>query len=138
MAFEVAKRPIHQTFPKRKPEKSKDYVAFLHELPCIITGKYGVQAAHLSYSATQYGHYGRGKQTKASDRWALPLCPEEHNRQHNMNEAEFWRQAGINPHIVALTIWGMFTEYGMDAVPFATAIINQGLVGRSGYQEIAE
>lgn len=125
MAFEVAKRPIHQTFPKRKPEKSKDYLAFLHELPCVVTGRYGVEAAHLSYAATEYGHYGRGKQSKASDRWAIPLNADLHREQHCMNEAAFWRAKGINPHVLALTIWGLFTEHGTDAIPYATAIINQ-------------
>ena len=124
MAFEIRKSaPI--TFPKRKPAKSKDYLSFLHSLPCVVTGATTVQAAHVSFAAPRYGHYGRGRGTKAPDRFALPLSPEEHARQHSMNEAAYWSAVGINPHILALTLWGLFTDMGDDAEPFAIAVINQ-------------
>lgn len=124
MAFEIRKSaPI--AFPKRKPAKSKDYLSFLHSLPCVVTGATTVQAAHVSFAAPRYGHYGRSKGTKAPDRFALPLSPEEHARQHSMNEAAYWASVGINPHILALTLWGLFTDMGDDAEPFAIAVINQ-------------
>lgn len=113
--------------PKTKPKKNRDYLAFLHTLPCVVTGVHTVEAAHLSYPELQYGHYGRGKSSKAPDRWALPLSPEQHRRQHNMNEREYWRSVGINPHVLALTIHGLWSDMGDDAQPFAAAIINQGL-----------
>lgn len=124
MAFEIRKSaPI--AFPKRKPAKSKDYLSFLHSLPCVVTGATTVQAAHVSFAAPRYGHYGRGRGTKAPDRFALPLSPEEHARQHSMNEAAYWASVGINPHILAMTLWGLFTDMGDDAEPFAIAVINQ-------------
>lgn len=124
MAFEIRKAaPI--AFPKRKAAKSKDYLSFLHSLPCVVTGATTVQAAHVSFAAPRYGHYGRGRGTKAPDRFALPLSPEEHARQHSMNEAAYWASVGINPHILALTLWGLFTDMGDDAEPFAIAVINQ-------------
>jgi hypothetical protein len=107
--------------------KNKDYLSFIHALPCCVTGAYGVEAAHLSSPALQLGHYGRGKSSKASDRWALPLSPAQHRIQHSMNEMEFWRRAGIDPHVLALTIFGLFSDMGEEAEPFAAAIINQGL-----------
>ena len=126
MAYQIRKTadPFY-AMPKAKPAKNKDYLAFIHELPCCVTGRHGVEAAHLSMAAPQYGHYGRGKQRKASDRWVLPLTSEEHARQHDIGEERFW--SGQNPHVLALTIYGLWTEYGTDAQPFATAIINQGL-----------
>lgn len=129
MAFRIVK-PAQDGFPKRKPQKKADYLAFLHSLPCVVTGSREVQAAHVSFAAPRFGHYGRGKGHKASDRWALPLSPAEHNRQHSMNEAEYWRGVGIDPHVLALTLWGLFTEMGEDAEPFATAIINQNALAR--------
>lgn len=128
MAFEIRKMPM-QSFPKQKAAKSKDYLSFLHKLPCVVTGASTVQAAHVSFAAPRYGHYGRGKGTKAPDRWALPLSKEEHDRQHSMNEAEYWRGVGIDPHLLALTIWGLFTDMGDDAELFATAIINARTLG---------
>ena len=111
--------------PKAKATKSKSYLTFIHLLPCVITGQYEVQAAHLSMAAPRYGHYGRGRGTKVSDRWCLPLSEASHRRQHAIGEDLFWRNAGIDPHILALTIHGLWTDLGDNAEPFATAIINQ-------------
>jgi len=126
MAFRIANSNFEPT-PKRKAAKSKDYLAWLHELPCVVSGRYGVQAAHLSYAAPEFGHYGRGKGAKASDRWALPLSPEEHARQHSMSERVYWASHCANPHVLALALYGLWTEMGSDATPFAAAIINQRL-----------
>jgi hypothetical protein len=123
-AFRIASSMTPRQIPKAKPKKDSDYLSFLHRLPCCVTGLYDVQAAHLSTAAPAYGHYGRGKGHKASDRWALPLCEKEHIRQHSGNEMEYWRLAGVNPHVLALSIWGLWTEYGDDAEEFATALIN--------------
>lgn len=124
MAFRVASSNFEPT-PKRRPAKAKGYLAWLHELPCCVSGAYGVQAAHLSYAAPEYGHYGRGKGSKASDRWALPLSPQEHARQHSMSERAYWAAHCGSPHVLCLTLYGLWTEMGDDATPFATAIINQ-------------
>lgn len=102
--------------PKRKPVKSKDYLAFIGALPCVITGRSGVQVCHLNFARPDLGHFGRGKQTRAGDRWCLPMIPEKHAEQHTGNEKEFWRKHGIDPHVVALVLWGLFSDAGMDAL----------------------
>lgn len=122
-AFRIAASIAPDPIPKKKPAKSKDYLSFLHELPCVLTGRYGVEAAHLSMASPQHGHYGRGKGRKAPDRWALPICQEEHHRQHQIGEHTFWH--GRDPHTLCLVIWGLFSDMGDDAAPFATAVINQ-------------
>lgn len=127
MAFEIRKSSDPH-FVKAKPRKNRDYLSFIHELPCCVTGVRTVEAAHLSSADTTYGHYGRAKSTKASDRWALPLSPEQHRRQHAGNEMAYWRSVGIDPHLLALIIWGLWSELGEDAVPFAVAIITRNLV----------
>lgn len=124
MAYRIAHASPDPT-PKSKPKKSKDYLSFIHSLPCAVSGIHGVEAAHLSMAAPKYGHYGRGKGSKVSDRWALPLSADAHRRQHSMSEHEFWREAGINPHVLALTIHGLWNDLKDDAEPFAIAIINQ-------------
>ncbi|MBB3453945.1 hypothetical protein FHT86_002201 [Rhizobium sp. BK313] len=125
-AFRIANTNFDPA-PKRKPAKSKGYLSFIHSLPCVVSGAYGVEAAHLSSPALHFGHYGRGKGSKAPDRWALPLSPTQHRIQHSMNEMEFWRRAGIDPHILALTIFGLWSDMSDEAEPFAAAIINQRL-----------
>jgi len=119
--------------PKCRPKKSRKYLDFVRELPCVVTGAREVEAAHLSYAMPKYGHYGRGKGSKAPDRWALPLSSAEHRRQHSMNEEAYWRSVGINPHVLALTIFGLWSDIGDDAEPFATAIINQARIESRGF-----
>lgn len=123
MALRLIKT-IDQT-PKAKPKKQGAYLDFVRRLPCCVTGSRDVEAAHLSFAATEYGHYGRGKQSKASDRWALPLSREQHRLQHSMNEAMFWNSKGVDPHVLALTLYGLWTEHGADALGFAEAVIYQ-------------
>ncbi|NTG07189.1 DUF968 domain-containing protein [Rhizobium rhizogenes] len=130
MAFRIANTNFDAT-PKRRPVKRADYLSFIHELPCVVTGKYGVQAAHVSFANTWHGHFGRGKGTKAPDRFALPLSAEEHELQHSGKlglERDYWAVKGIDPHELANTLWGIFSDYDHgEAVARCTARINQGL-----------
>jgi hypothetical protein len=123
MTFRI--KPSAAPIPTRKGKvvKNSDYLGFLHQLPCVVSGIYGVEAAHLSMASSAHGHLGRGKGQKAADRWALPLSPEEHRKQHALGERAYWRSQGINPWHAALVIWGLFSELGDDAAPFATAFI---------------
>lgn len=123
MAFQVAPRE-YVAFPKNKTTKNKSYLSFIRTLPCCVTKTQGVEAAHLSFPSPEYAHYGRAKGKKASDRWALPLSPYEHRRQHSMNEEAYWLDVGIDPHKLALVIWGLWTEHKEGAEPYATAVIN--------------
>jgi hypothetical protein len=77
------------------------YLDFIRSLPCIVTRKEGVEAAHVSYAEPRAGKMGRGKGAKESDCWAVPLCPEEHRRQHGMDERAYWAAVGIDPVPVA-------------------------------------
>lgn len=138
MAARIANFLRPDPTPKQKPAKKADYLSFIRSLPCAVTGRYGVEAAHVSYAAPHYLHYGRGKGHKADDRWALPLSPDAHRDQHSHNEKEWWQRQGINPHELALTIFGAWCAWGDDAEPFCIARINQGLVatGRFGSDQL--
>lgn len=127
MAFRIATTPFEPT-PKKRPAKRKSYLAWLHSLPCVVTGRHGVEAAHVSFAAPLYGHYGRAKGTKAPDRFALPLSKAEHVRQHSMNEQIYWLSVGINPHELANTLFGIFSDYDeYEATDRATSRIISGL-----------
>lgn len=125
--FRIARDIRPDPTPKAKAVKSKGYLSFIRLLPCCVTGQYGVEAAHLSFANTQYGHYGRGRGTKVSDRWALPLSPASHREQHSGNEEFWWGMFHTNPHVLALTLSGLWNELGDEAEPFCTAIIMAGL-----------
>ncbi|MGR7993890.1 hypothetical protein [Xanthobacter sp. ZOL 2024] len=65
-----------------------------------------VEAAHLRFSEDAFGKVGPG-QAKPSDEWVLPLTHEEHMRQHDMGEREFWAELGIEPLKIAQQIYGI-------------------------------
>lgn len=130
MASRIAYQGEIQKFSKAtKPVKSAKYLDWIRTLPCVVTQVPGVQAAHVSFAKPEWGHFGRGKSQKASDRWALPLTPRCHDLQHRGNEEEFWRTHRINPHLVCLILWGLYQERGEAAGEAATRLIMSG-VGR--------
>ena len=98
---------------KRKPARERGrqrddaHLALVRKLPCIASGSMlNVEAAHLRFSEDEFGKVNPGH-AKASDEWVLPLCHDEHMRQHAMPEREFWAQLGIEPLKVAQRIYGI-------------------------------
>lgn len=55
--------------PKFKPVRSRDYLAWIHNFPCVVCNKTPVESAHC-------GMHGLG--TKADDIRTLPICTEHH------------------------------------------------------------
>lgn len=109
----VARHPeaftLQPTGKVSRRERDESYLDFVRSLPCIVTRREdSVEAAHISYAEPKYGKTGRGKGTKESDRWAIPLCTEEHKRQHSMGERAYWQSVGIDPCIVAMALYAAF------------------------------
>ena len=101
---------------KRPAMKDAGYLKWLHELPCVVTGKRPVDAAHVSYADPRYGKRERGKSEKADDRWAIPLHRYEHDKQHSMDERSYWNSTGIDPLQVALALYGVKGDNDMAMV----------------------
>lgn len=118
--------------PSRKTARVEqpDYLKWIRSLPCVITGTRPVEAAHVSFANPAYGAHGRGKGSKVSDRWALPLSPAAHRAQHGAGEQSFWFEHGINPHVLCMSLWGLFCERGPDTVQEAERIIALARGGR--------
>jgi hypothetical protein len=104
-----------------RPVKNKSYISWLHDLPCCVCGDAWVDAAHLSMAKPEYGHWGRGKGRKASDRWALPLCRDCHTKQHDIGEGRFWEDR--DPWLLCLILFGIYSDIGEDATEMATELI---------------
>jgi len=98
--------------PRRQPRDAKAaaYLDWIRTLPCVISGATPVEAAHVSTAAIFYGHPGRGKGSKAADRWALPLSPRLHREQHGMAEGAFWKKYGVDPHLLALVLFALWDQ----------------------------
>lgn len=103
---------LQPTGKSSKPVKDKPYLEWLHDLPCIVSRRSPVEAAHVSYPDPRYGKLGRGKGSKESDRWAVPLHPDEHRRQHSMSERAYWQSVGIDPCVVALALHAAYPDTG--------------------------
>ena len=95
-----------QASPKKRPrDKNTGHLDFIRSLPCLVTGRHGVEAAHVRYPDLRYGKAGTGMGEKPDDVWSVPLHADEHRRQHSMSEAEYWRSVGIDPLPVALSLY---------------------------------
>lgn len=110
MAYQIARHPEAFTLDSRtrqkQPRRKDDgHLRWLRGLPCLVTGAYGVEAAHVRYADPAYFKRGVGGAEKPDDKWAVPLSPDEHRRQHSMNEQDYWRSVGIDPLAVALQLW---------------------------------
>ena len=107
-------RPEKDAKPKRKaarergPQGDERHLALIRRLPCLSTGTLlNVEAAHLRLSEYDFGKANPGGSAKPSDEWVLPLCHEEHMRQHGGSEREFWSDLGIEPLKIAQRLYGV-------------------------------
>lgn len=110
MAFQIARHPEAFTLDSRtrqkQPRKKDDsHLRFIRGLPCLVTGTRPVEAAHVRYADPVYHKRAVGGAEKPDDKWAVPLSPAEHRRQHSMNEQDYWQSVGIDPLAVALQLW---------------------------------
>jgi len=101
--------PISRTVahPKPKPEfrRRVQHLAFIRLLPCVACGKAAPsEAAHVRTGTD--GSVGR----KPGDRYAVPLCPTCHAKQHRVGELTFWSALRIDPVNVALRLWTMSAD----------------------------
>ncbi|MCK5746793.1 MAG: DUF968 domain-containing protein [Oricola sp.] len=118
-AFMLPKAP-----PKRKVERrmrDKDYLSFLHRLPCCVSGAYGdVIAHHITM--------GRGRMgVKEDDSLALPLSNTLHdqhsNALHVVSERVFWTRWAINPFDLCRDLCDLYEQQGPN-VPAAVALLH--------------
>jgi len=91
----------------RRPRvKEGGHLAFIRELPCVITGGYPVEAAHIRYMDMDYGKRGSGAAEKPDDRFCVPLTPNMHRAQHARgDERAFWEGVGLDPIAIALALY---------------------------------
>ena len=86
--------------------KNEAHLEFIRSLPCISCGNdICTEAAHVRSERMEYGKRNTGMQQKPSDMWTLPLCGDCHRRQHTGNEMNFWTNLGVNPFVLALSLF---------------------------------
>jgi hypothetical protein len=86
-------------------EYDAKHLAHVRTLPCCVCGGIDVEAHHPRNVADDPAHRYVGLATKASDRWAVPLCSRCHRALHAFgNEREWWSSLGLDPLAIALKI----------------------------------
>ncbi len=88
-------------------KKDEGHLAFVRKLPCLITGRYGVDPCHVRYGDPLYKKPRTGKATRPDDCWVVPMIREKHHEQHGMSELLFWKQQGIDPLAVARDLYAV-------------------------------
>lgn len=87
----------HQKRPKIMDAK---HLECIRQMPCVISRKWPVEAAHVRFASAAFGKPETGKQTKPDDKWCVPLTKFHHQdsdkAQHKGNEQEFWQRHNIN------------------------------------------
>lgn len=92
---------------KRPRIKSEAHLDFIRSLPCVCCGNdIQTEAAHIRSGDPYYGKRNTGMSEKPDDKWTLPLCFEHHGEQHRGNELQFWKRYGVNPFVLALSLYG--------------------------------
>ncbi len=110
MALQIIRHPeafsLDSRTRQKQPRKhASAHLAFIRDLPCLVTGTRPAEAAHIRYADPRYFKRAVGGAEKPDDKWCVPLSPAEHCRQHSMNERDYWRSVGIDPLAVALQLW---------------------------------
>lgn len=81
------------------------HLRWLRTLPCVVSGRRPVEAAHIRFGSLAYGKPHAGAGEKPSDKWALPLAPDLHREQHSGNEELFWAKRGLDPLAIAAALF---------------------------------
>jgi hypothetical protein len=111
MAYELPKAPtafsLSPGTKKRPRDHNKAHLDFIRSLPCLVSGQWPVEAAHIRFGDLSRGKRGVGISEKPDDKWTVPLAPLQHRDQHaHGDERAWWEARGIDPIAVALALWG--------------------------------
>ena len=87
-------------FPEPRRVRDKAHVKYVSTQPCLVCGRQPADAHHLRFA--QHPALGR----KVSDEFTVPLCRGHHRELHRCgNEAEWWKNSGVDPLTIASTLW---------------------------------
>ena len=102
--------------------KAPAHLGFIRALKiCMICGKIGeVDPMHVR------GGTGGGMGLKPADKYTVPGCRQCHSKQHQIGEARFWAELGVDPVDCALRLWRVSGDMmaGRRAVERARLSIN--------------
>ena len=89
---------------KRRSGMSDEHLDLVRQLPCCVCGARPRSEAHHLKAGT--GERGMG--LRSTDRWAVPLCRDDHDEVERIGakrETEWFRAHGIDQLSLALGLW---------------------------------
>jgi hypothetical protein len=88
------------TLPEPRRIRDREHVRYVAKQPCLVCGRQPCDSHHLRF--TQSRALGR----KVSDEFTVPMCRGHHREVHRHgDEAAWWHKAGVDPTVVARTLW---------------------------------
>jgi DNA recombination protein Rad52 len=97
--------------------RDKAHLRHVGTLPCLICKSAPSHAHHLTFAQP------RGLALKVSDEFVVPLCAFHHNDLHQSgSEIRWWKQARIEPLVVASKLWSMRGEARREQHEARTAV----------------
>jgi len=88
------------TLPEPRRLRDRDHVRSVAKRACLICGRQPSDAHHLRFAQSR--SLGR----KVSDEFTVPLCRGHHREAHrSINEVTWWMNFGMDPTVVARTLW---------------------------------
>jgi hypothetical protein len=82
-------------------ERDREHLKFVTSQPCLICGRTPSDAHHIKFAEQ------RAMGRKVSDRFTVPICRLHHRELHRRgNERAWWKGHGIDPVVIAATLWG--------------------------------
>lgn len=89
----------------RKAKHQPAYIAALHALPCLCTGRSQVEVHHILEGRMSMGGL-------RDDRMAIPLSPEVHREAHDSGQPEelIRQMYGFCPVQAAADLWAAWTR----------------------------
>jgi hypothetical protein len=81
-------------------ERDREHLKFVTSQPCLVCGRTPSDGHHVKFAEQ------RAMGRKVSDKFTVPVCRLHHRELHRRgNERAWWESRGIDPLVVAATLW---------------------------------
>ena len=77
--------------PKKMTVRDEKYLSWLRTQPCVYPDCGRMDSEYMSVVPAHQSFMGRGVSIKPPDHYALPLCADDHAKEHFLGVETFWQ-----------------------------------------------